>query len=375
MRIHYIAEYPGENANFNRKGSPAGFAKMKYFEDVFISLGIDYEIYSTSQSVFPKKQKRRKEGNIRYRSSFATKNKYAFYFDRCKAIFQLVDYLMKIPKDDVVLVYHERFYLPWIAFVHKIKKWKLIYEVEEIYGDVSENEKLSKKERKYLEKADAYIFPTELLNQKINTKNKPYVIIHGTYNVEKKIANKHDDGRIHCVYAGTFDPRKGGVAAAAAAGAFLDEKYHVHILGFGGDNDKKNLLQKIDEVNALSKCKVTYDGLLSGEEYIKFIQSCDIGMSTQNPNAAFNATSFPSKVLSYMANGLRVVSIKIEALKTSAVNDLLYYYEKNTPEAIANAIKAIDITAPYDSREKIKELDNQFKKDFKQFMKELRGER
>lgn len=278
--------------------------------------------------------------------------------------------LFHVKRNEKILVYHSTGYIRAIKWAKFFKGFKLILEVEEIYGDVSGSRKTVKKELAFFKKADAYIFPTALLNQKINEKNKPYVIIHGTYNVENPIGEKRDDGRIHCVYAGTFDPRKGGVAAAAA-GAFLDENYHVHILGFGEDNDKKNLLQKIDEVNALSKCKVTYDGLLSGEEYIKFIQSCDIGLSTQNPDAAFNATSFPSKVLSYMANGLRVVSIKIEALETSAVNDLLYYYEENKPEAIANAIKAIDMTAPYDSREIIKELDRKFTEEIKDLLEEV----
>ena len=70
------------------------------------------------------------------------------------------------------------------------------------------------------------------------------MVIYGTYNVEKQIANKFDDGKIHCVYAGTFDPRKGGMSAVNAA-KFLDEKYHIHILGFGTEKDKKLLIIKI----------------------------------------------------------------------------------------------------------------------------------
>ena len=62
MKIHYIAEYSGTNNNYVRKGSPAGFAKMSYFENVFNSIGVDYEIYSTSQAVSPSKQKKRREG-------------------------------------------------------------------------------------------------------------------------------------------------------------------------------------------------------------------------------------------------------------------------------------------------------------------------
>lgn len=62
-----------------------------------------------------------------------------------------------------------------------------------------------------------------------------------------------------------------------------------------------------------------------------------------------------------MANGLRVVSIKIAVLEISLVNDLLYYYNKNTLNTIACAIKSIDVTTPYDSRKRIVELYEKFK--------------
>ena len=103
-------------------------------------------------------------------------------------------------------------------------------------------------------------------------------------------------------------------------------------------------------------------------EYIKFLQKCDIGLSTQTPNAEYNDTSFPSKVLSYMANGLRVVSIRIKALEKSKISDLLYYYENDSPKEIAKAIKSIDLSQPYNSRNKIQDLDENFIKDIKELL-------
>ena len=126
--------------------------------------------------------------------------------------------------------------------------------------------------------------------------------------------------------------------------------------------------ESVAAMSAKGAAKVTYDGLLSGEEYIRFIQACDIGLSTQNPDAAFNDTSFPSKVLSYMANGLRVVSVRIKAVETSAVGDMITYYDEQTPEGIARAIMSVDMAQPYDSRKRIAELDKQFQKELKQLI-------
>ena len=170
---------------------------------------------------------------------------------------------------------------------------------------------------------------------------------------------RFEDGKIHLLYAGTLDPRKGGAAAVGSA-LGLPGNYHVHILGFGSEKDKKDLLDQIGNVSEKTEAAVTFDGLFSGEDYIRFVQSCDVGFSTQTPDAAFNDTSFPSKVLSYLANGLRVVSVRIKALERSAISDLLYYYDGNTPEAIAEAVKQIDFSQPYDSRSVIQELDKKF---------------
>lgn len=154
--------------------------------------------------------------------------------------------LFWIKKDDQVIVYHSLGYLALIALAKKIKKFRLILEVEEIYGDVLGSKKISEKELQFFSLADAYILPTELLNKKINIHNKPHAIIYETYQVEHSRKRLFNDGKIHCVYAGTFDPRKGGGMAAAE---YLDDRYHMHILGFGSEKDTQHLHKIIDEVS------------------------------------------------------------------------------------------------------------------------------
>lgn len=282
----------------------------------------------------------------------------------------LIWILKNVSKSETVIVYHSLGCLNLINLAHRLKKFRLVFEVEEIYSDVIGNKRLRKKEVRILKSAEAYIFPTRLLSNLINKSGKPEAIIHGTYKAEPAREKIFNDGKIHIVYAGTFDPRKGGALAAVSAAEFLPENYHMHILGFGSDEEIKNIKTQIAEVSKKSGAAVTYDGLLSGEEYIRFIQSCDIGLSTQNPDADFNATSFPSKVLSYMANGLRVVSVRIPAIEQSAVGDMLYYYNNQTPEEIAKAIMTVNLYEIIDSRQKIVELSECFVKELKELIDE-----
>ena len=284
----------------------------------------------------------------------------------------LNELVLHTKKGETVLVYHSLAYAGTIALARKLKNFRLVLEVEEVYADVSENERDRNWEYRLFAQADAFLFPTELLNRRVNTGHKPYAIIHGTYQAEADCGPKlFGDEKIHCVYAGTFDPRKGGAAAAAAAAKYLNENYHIHILGFGSDEEVKQMQTLIEDLSGKCACGISYDGLLSGQDYIRFLQSCHIGLSTQNPEAAFNATSFPSKILSYMANGLQVVSIRIPAVETSAVGDRVSYYDRQTPGEIAKAIASVDMNPGEDPRRVMEGLNCSFTQKLEELLGDL----
>jgi len=279
--------------------------------------------------------------------------------------------LIKLRKGDSLLVYHSIYYMDIVKLLKKFKKINLILQVEEIYGDVMDNKKLRKKELDFFPLADSYVFPTSLLNNLVNRDLKPFAIIHGTYKIENDRENnkfvkqfKNENSNVvHCVYAGTLDPRKGGTMAAEAS-AYLPDNYHVHILGFGTDEEIARIKSYVDNISTNSKAKLSYDGVLSGEDYIQFLQCCKIGLCTQDPDAMFNSTSFPSKILSYLSNGLRVVTTDIPAVRESSVGGILYYYRKQRPEEIAQVIKKININDNYDSRTLVNGVAEKFRISF-----------
>lgn len=273
---------------------------------------------------------------------------------------QLRRYLMdNITENDVLVVYHSMAYADLVQQVKAKKNPILVIEANEVYADVTGDEKIRAAEQKFLQSADAYILSTELLNEKINVNNKPFVVNYGTFDDAPFLANGEDDGKIHAVYAGVLEPRKGAQLAVSAA-EFLPENYHIHIIGFGSDKDINDVKKLIEEVSSKSKCTVTYDGKHSGEDYLRFLQNCHIGLVTQNKDASFNETSFPSKVLSYLSNGLRVVSVRIKAIEVSKVADLMYFYDNDSAKEVADAILSIDFSDGYDGRKILSELDKEF---------------
>lgn len=367
--IKYIGFYIKDKNNYRRNGSIAATNKMDYISNAINNAG--YKVNIISPSWFSERREGYTKGytnvesevkSVTFAPSYNASNRVLI---RIRAIFSyiwLFMYLLKnTEKGEDIILYHSLYLINPVLLAKKIKKFNLILEINEIYCDVMKYRKLvQKREKKIFLSANKYIFSTELLNQKLNKDNKPFVINYGTYGVEEDRKYKFNDEKIHIVYAGIIDSEKGGATTTVKCAKFFDSNYHVHIIGFGSEKRKKELFELIEKVSKVTDCKLTYDGLLQGEEYIQFLQKCDIGLSAQTPNGAYNDTSFPSKVLSYLANGLRVVSIRIKVVEYSKVGEMVYFYDDNKPEEVANAIKKINFSDVYDSRKKIKELDNLF---------------
>ena len=366
MKIYYLSYYSKSD---DRNYSLASVNKVDYIVSALVRNNYEVEIISPSLTQNGKKGKASyttidKGVTLKQFGCLSNKNKIFRFIRNISLKYKLLCYIRKkIPKNNTIFIYHS---LGICKLYKKIKKlgYKIILEVEEIYNDVLKQKRVNRiKELESLKNADAYIFPTELLNQKINVFCKPYGIVYGSYGIESAFNKIFNDDKIHVVYSGTFDQNKGGVNFAIKTAEFLNEKYHLHILGFGSNDEINKVKKEINEVSLKTKCTVSYDGLKKGEKYKQFLQSCNIGLSTQNPNANFNDTSFPSKVLTYMVNGLFVVSVKIQVLEHSSINDYIYYYDKPIPQEIAKTIMNIDLTKTYDPKKIIKELDKKFIKE------------
>ncbi len=278
-----------------------------------------------------------------------------------KIIMEYSYLLFHVKKSDTLITYHSVLSMKLASFIKKLKKCKLIIEVEEIYGDVYNDNDIRNKELKCFEKADGYIFVNAILRKKINIGDKPYLIANGTYKSIPKTNSRFLDNKIHVVYAGTLGDTKCGPIYGVNAAKYLDENFCIDILGHGSESDLQVLRSLIDSINEQSICRVEYKGFKNGDEFNSFIQACDIGLSTQRMDVEFNNTSFPSKILMYMSNGLKVVSPRIPAIETSDVGKYIHYYESPDPKAIADAICSAVEAEQIDSRAVLDKLDMNFK--------------
>lgn len=374
--IYYLGYYSCDQiAAEKRVAAPPAMNKMGYIISVLSEIG---EQKSIVVSPCETAMKRYVKGGMHELSdrvslktfdSFQSRNKIIRGLGHMWTKSQLLLFLMRhVTSDDTVIVYHSLALMGVVKKLKKKKKCNLIIEVEELYSDVKEDVALRAKELEYLQIADQYIVITELLNKEVNLQNKPRIISHGTYRTLPKCGEKFNDGKIHVVYAGSFNPVKGGACSAIEAAEFLDENYVLHVLGKGSVADTETIVQNIEQVSSRSKCQIIFDGYKTGKDFDAFIQSCHVGLSTQQPDGKYNASSFPSKILMYMSNGISVVSIRIPAVDTSDVKDYIFYYDIPTPENIANAIMCVSVDHTCDPSDRLHELHEAFARDLSAFL-------
>jgi hypothetical protein len=367
--IKYIGFYDFPDSKIKRVSNLAATNKMDYICEAIHESGINVHLISPSWTTENQNSGKflkqttiniTKWKKITYCPSFNTKNKLT---RNIKIIFSLIWLfcwlVINIKKNEKILMYH----VPWLSipvrWARNIKKFKLILEVEEIYGDVSViHPYFYTLEKKLIAAADAYLFSTDLLADKFG-KTKPFVVIYGAYKTYPQLSSPPDDGKIHLLYAGIIDTHKAGAFNAIEAARLLSDKYVLHIIGFGNIS---LLEEKIKEVNKLNGCKVSYDGIFSGEDYVKFCQTCHIGLSTQNMEGKYLASSFPSKILSYLGMGLNVVSGRIECVSSSKIGNIINYYDDTNYQNITDAIKGCRISSPDEKITLIIKLNDEFVK-------------
>lgn len=369
-KIYYLIHFDNKT---NRNVTPSAITKGKYVASALASCSSEVEIVSLA---YPTKDS---QDEVYYQVSenvicHLFKGKYSNnriirYLNHKLYDKKIRKYLKQnVKKDDIIVVYHSLANMKLVKYIKKDITDKIVYEVEEIYGDVINDEKAKIKELKAFKNASSYIFSNDYLNSIINTKQLPYVTCYGTYEIPTLYKEAFNDNLIHCLYAGTLAQNKGALNAINVA-KYLPNNYLIHILGFGSEKDIADIKNAVNEVNnSYGTTKVIYEGLKLNEEYLKFIQKCQIGLCTQNIDAAFNTTSFPSKILSYMSNGLEVVGVNIAAIKNSKVGQYIQFYNVPDEKEIANAILNINLNNKTNNVDVVKELDKEFKEDLKDML-------
>jgi hypothetical protein len=79
---------------------------------------------------------------------------------------------------------------------------------------------------------------------------------------------------------------------------------------------------------------------LKGKEYNNFLHSCTYGLILQDPYLEYNYSSFPSKMLSYLSNGLTVISPDLPSFKELKSKNLYLSVDHYSAEQYLKIIRS-----------------------------------
>lgn len=358
--------------------SPAGQNKAQYVADKLAEAVPGLEIVSLSErsarwGLFPAQRMPWGKGaNFRSFWGFGKPCRVARRLHRWLRQAQLARFLAGLGPEDTVVAYHFLLTAGILLRAKDARGFRLVLELEEIYQDVAPCTRRQRKEENAIAlAAEGYLLAAHTLAERIPV-GRPCVVVNGNYTLPEEAAPApaDPDGRVHCLYSGSFEIAKQGARIAIEAAEFLPENYCVHICGFGSPEQVEAVRQKIAQVQPRTRCEIRYEGFLTDEQYQALLARCRIGLSTLVPDEKFSELCFPSKILVYLSHGLHVVSGDIRAVRESSVGDLLTYYQHQTPQEVAAAILQAGRCAA-DPRQRLRDLDEKAGREIRQLMEKV----
>ena len=176
--IYYISPYLPKAEKYHNHYSPAAQAKVEYIRSKLkeynaITVCVNCSL-TVDDSLFLPEKITDENGDCILLISKSSRRR--VWLPLCGALMLLSVFffiLLNVKEKDTVVLYHSVYYDRIVTFLKRIKNFKLIYEVEEIYADVRDGGAGREKEISRCEKdADAFIFSTEMLDEIVNINNE-----------------------------------------------------------------------------------------------------------------------------------------------------------------------------------------------------------
>lgn len=370
-RIIYIC-------NYNRLGDrflniqPSTATKVDYISRAINDAGYKLYIYSTAEivqgcdaSYLSKEVIESDVRSVYYPTVIRRKSIFDKVISKLLTIVQLYYFIFfKAKRSDSILVYHSLFLTRLVKFAARIRHINFFIEVEEVYNAVYRNcENKIHNEIQTLRGADGYICVNDMMHIKLCLTGR-IVVCYGNYNTGncRRQSDPNND-IIHIVYAGVLG--EDSILAVDAA-SLLPSGYHLHILGYGSDKMIGFHRDYIDKNKDRGGAEITYDGCLSGEEYEDFLSGCKIALCTRKLENEYSDYTFPSKVLVYLNQNLRVVCTPINCVQKSRIAELINFTDGTAPVDIARKVLEVKLNPPIYADRKLDELHCEFVNNLKE---------
>lgn len=238
----------------------------------------------------------------------------------------------------------------------KLRKIPIITIVTDLPDMMSENTLLRSINNFLFKHMDGFIFLTEQMNQRLNKKNKPYIVLEGHVDSEVRYfeSNKKwelESGKKIVIYAGSIFKLYG---IQNLVEGFLKANIPDAEIWIYGDGDYKDELIEIAKVNPLVK----YFGVKPNAEIVSAEMRAALLVNPRPVAPEYTKYSFPSKNMEYMVSGTPLLTTKLPGMPKEYY-PFIYLINDESPEGIANVL-AETLNVPFSERKEKAERARDF---------------
>lgn len=228
-----------------------------------------------------------------------------------------------------------------IIIVSKLLRKISVGIVTDIPGflSINKDKKISltnKVNRFILDRFDSYLFLTKQMNDLINKKDKPFVVIEGHVdinmaNIDNTLEGKY--GKKVCIYSGAIERIYG---MEKLVKAFLNANIENSEMHFYGNGDYVGELSEICKTNK----SIKYFGVKPNEHVIKEQIKATLLINPRPSDEEFTKYSFPSKNMEYMVSGTPILTTNLPGMPEE-YKRYVYLIEDETEEGLTNMLKVV----------------------------------
>ncbi|NRD76332.1 glycosyltransferase [Bacillus sp. BRMEA1] len=188
----------------------------------------------------------------------------------------------------------------------------------------------------FMYRYDSYIILTEQMNELVNPKNKPFVVIEGMVDIDmgdisNKLEEKYEEKVI--LYAGALYEKYG---VKKLIEAFMNTKCEDARLWLFGSGEMENEIKEYEKADH----RLKYFGVLPNEVIVMEELKATLLVNPRPSQEEFTKYSFPSKNMEYMASGTPVLTTKLPGMPKEYY-DYIYLIEDEGEEGMAEALELI----------------------------------
>ena len=209
-------------------------------------------------------------------------------------------------------------------------------------GNNETNQKMSLSDRinrSYLDKFTHYVFLTEQMNNVINTKHRPYMVMEGLVDINMTIPknNQKKDKRI-VIYAGGLYERYG---LKLLVDGFIQADVENTELWLYGNGPFVESLNAYCENHP----NIKYTGIRPNEEVVEAELKATLLVNPRPTHEEFTMYSFPSKNMEYMVSGTPVLTTILPGMPKEYYPYVYLFDNGETTEGYAEVLRHV-LTLP-----------------------------